>query len=178
MSGRCLVLGGAACVWDDAERALDLSEFDGVVACKRIVERWAGPLAAFATLHPETARASLANRKAAGYSMEFVTVTIGGEAHERHAKTLPNVRLTSDWGGSSGLFGVKAARLLGFDRVVLAGIPMAASPHFDRDQPWCFAHSYHKGWSAHAHQLAPFVRSMSGWTASLFGLPTADWLNN
>lgn len=174
----CLVLGGAASVFEEAERALDLAEFDGVVACKRIVEIWQGPLVAFATLHPDSAPISLAKRKAAGYSMAFVTVTINGEAHAQHTARLPDALVTTDWGGSSGLFGVKTARLLGYDRIVVAGIPMAACAHFDRDQPWSTAHSYHKGWRTHANQLAPFVRSMSGWTKALLGSPTSDWLNS
>lgn len=175
---KCLVIGGAASVWEEAERALDLAEFDAVVAVKRIVEVWPGPIAAFATLHPEAARTSLAKRKAAGYPAPVVTVTIDGEAHAQHTALLAGALVTTDWGGSSGLFGVKVSRLLGYDRVVLAGIPMEARAHFDRDQPWRPAHSYHKGWSRHADQLAPYVRSMSGWTQALFGSPTSEWLNS
>jgi hypothetical protein len=169
---RALVLGGAACVWNDVEFALDLSEFEIVVACKRIVEHWSGPLDAFASLHPESIADSLRARREKGYSMDFAVYCDRGSANGRgHID-----HYVADWAGSSGLYGVPVALHLGADRIVLAGVPMDSSAHFDREVPWATVESYRKGWIRNQHRLNNVARSCSGWTRAFLGCPDEAWL--
>jgi hypothetical protein len=46
-----LVLGGAACVWDDVEAALYLGEFDGVIGANHIGIVWPGVMDGWVSLH-------------------------------------------------------------------------------------------------------------------------------
>lgn len=82
--------------------------------------------------------------------------------------------------GSSGLYGV--SRLLHHhecDRVVVAGVRMDPLSNAFRDEPrWAQHERYRRGWTK-AHRLPVLkerVRSMSGWTRELLGVPTLEWL--
>ena len=85
---------------------------------------------------------------------------------------------TEDWRGSSGLFGVKVARQLGFERVILCGVPMdPKAGHVVRGPvPWKAAEQFMGGWRQRQTEIAPFVRSWSGWTANAFGRPSLAFL--
>jgi len=66
---------------------------------------------------------------------------------------------------------------IGCERIVLAGIPMSAEyAHYYNPGQWTQAHMYHKGWKKHLDKIAPYVRSMSGWTRELLGAPDEEWL--
>lgn len=95
-----------------------------------------------------------------------------------HREALWVTDTAGDWLGSSGLFAVKIALECGFDRIILCGVPMSASAgHFVRKHYWTACRFFRLPWIEHRAELAPNVRSMSGWTRELFGLPTTDWLN-
>ena len=84
-----------------------------------------------------------------------------------------------DWDGSSGLFAVKAAIEHGFDRIVLAGIPMTAEgQHFLRPWSWDEWARFWAAWGEHREEISPYVRSMSGRTRDMLGAPTEEWLND
>ncbi len=76
--------------------------------------------------------------------------------------------------GDSGLLAARVALALGFERVVLAGVPIDASPH-----PWDdpaapaldFGQHYRPAWAAMVHEFAGRVASMSGFTRELLGAP-------
>ena len=93
-------------------------------------------------------------------------------------------RITREWltpggrGGSSGLFAVKIARELGYGKIVLCGVPMQAeAKHFLRKRIWRAAFVHAHAWRAHYAEIAPFVRSFSGYTAELLGVPTMEWIS-
>ena len=90
----------------------------------------------------------------------------------------PNVtNHVEDWAGSSGLFACKIARQLGFERIILCGVPMEPSAkHVVRGQPWPAGVTFRRGWERHKEEIKPFVRSMSGWTAEQFGRPSVETL--
>lgn len=92
--------------------------------------------------------------------------------------TLEPDQLTHDsWGGSSGLLAVKIGLIENFRRIVLAGIPMDATRgHIDDAAPWADCYSFKSGWHAQRKLIGLYVRSMSGWTAEMFGKPTKAWL--
>src|SRR5258708_2364985 len=66
-----LVLGGADCVWDDAERAYHLfsGEQPALFLINDMISEWAGPADYFLTLHPEQAGDWLHKRMANCYPM-------------------------------------------------------------------------------------------------------------
>lgn len=80
--------------------------------------------------------------------------------------------------GSSGLFAVRVALELGFDRIVLCGVPMQKEQgRLDGIVRWSGAEAFKKGWQQALPHLRDTTRSMSGWTKQLLGAPTAEWLN-
>lgn len=84
---------------------------------------------------------------------------------------------TRDWSGSTGLFLVKVARELGHTHIVLCGVPMTVDAnHFLRKEPWNAAHGFRRGWTSRLMELKRYVRSYGGWTHSMFGAPTDEWL--
>lgn len=176
-----LVLGGAGCLWDDVEAALELGEYQGVVACNDAGAAWPGELDAFATLHAEKAPFWIENRVRAGHP--FPKAVLG---YDGAGRALPACMtgLTA-WRfegqtltGSSGLFALKVALVdLGFDRAVLCGIPLEAGPgHFFDAAAWRAAVSYRSGWQEALPQIKHRARSMSGWTKGLLGAPDTEWL--
>jgi hypothetical protein len=179
-----LILGGAECVWDDVEAALDLGEFDAVVACNDVAAVWPGPLAALVTLHPEKAGLWLKRRAQAGYEPP---AAVYGHVIPRRPHRDPNVTHAVDpyfpgqtLSGSSGLFAAKVALVdLGHDRGVLCGVPMLMKAgHIVRGKPWSGANSHQQGWKQVMPALKGRLTSMSGWTAQHLGRPDADWFTS
>lgn len=178
-----LVLGGAACVWDDVTAALDLGEFDAVIACNDVAASYPGPLEAVVSLHPEKWDMWMERRARAGLP---IPANIWGhaEASRSTVRMPPCVTGYIDQKfpgqtdtGSSGLLAVKAALLdLGHDKAVACGIPMDAQPHFFDEVAWRAAQSHWRGWMQALPHLKDRVRSMSGRTAELLGQPTPEWL--
>ncbi|MEJ8571215.1 hypothetical protein [Microbaculum marinum] len=176
---RILILGGAACVHADAAAARALCEFDAVMACNTIIADWPEPIDYAVTLHPDKIEAWYAQRL------------------ERQPDTPPELwvhfrrvhkpiryahKTTAEIGGTVGLYAVKVARELGFERIVLAGVPIDPEmQHYTGVEPWAGrgadrAELYRIVWRSKLPELRPFVRSMSGWTAERLGMPDPVWL--
>jgi len=168
---RALILGGASCVWEDVEAALDLAEFDCIIAANDVGAHWSGPLDHWVSLHPEKLNGWLRARREKGYPDGFTTWS-----HKKQAGC--NVdRATDDWKGSSGLFAVKVARELGYERIVLCGVPLnAEGAHFFDAKPWKAFQGFRNGWLNHRAEIAPYVRSVSGWTREILGAPDESFL--
>lgn len=78
---------------------------------------------------------------------------------------------------SSGGYAAKVALDDGFDRVVLAGVPMTKeAAHFKRGKPWTQYDAFTKGFEQSVPFFAGRVKSMSGWSQKLLGAPTPQWL--
>lgn len=177
-----LVLGGAECVWTDAETAMAMVDPDAVIAVNDMIALWPGKIDYACTLHREKLLGWQTGRKAAGFNADYQTAYFE-KPKKRPTGPAPKVDLVvSDrWPhldtGSSGLYGVKVALNEGFDRVILAGIPMDAGlGHFVRHETWDAARGFRAAWvGAIPHILGP-VRSMSGWTREILGYPSQDWL--
>jgi hypothetical protein len=58
-AGRCLILGYAPSVWDDAVRALDAGSFDAVIASPEAAQHWPGDIAVVAKSDIEADRLAL-----------------------------------------------------------------------------------------------------------------------
>lgn len=176
MVKRCLVLGSANTLRSDLRAALELSEFEGVVACKGAGLEWRGNLDAWVSLHPDRLPRDIAWRRELGYpdaARTYGHIAAPGASHHTEYK-FPKQKTS----GSSGLFGIKVALIdLGFDRVVLCGIPlMREEGRIDGKVRWSGAEAFKKGWHEALPHLENRVRSMSGWTKQLLGSPTPEWL--
>jgi hypothetical protein len=86
-------------------------------------------------------------------------------------------------GGSSGLGAVEVAlEHFGADKVVLCGIRMDVTPHFnvgesdDIKPEWREAYRYHARWRNYPLQKREKCRSVSGWTMEFLGAPDVGWL--
>lgn len=161
-----IILGGARCVFEDAEQALEMFQPDVTIAVNDIASQWPGPVDHVVTLHPDkfAAKAIAAHPEAVVWSH-----VLKSGAHKQ----------TKDWGGSSGLLAVKVAIVhLDLEKIVLAGVPMDIQPNFTREhKEWRQAKSYWRGWRRHNQDIAPYVRSMSGVTRQQLGEPTLQWLS-
>lgn len=180
MARRCLVLGSAKCLWDDVNAALDISEFDGVVAAKHAGVVWPGKLDAWVSLHPERFGQIIAQRKAAGFPP--APRLFGHErATPRQGLELTQYRFEGQkTSGSSGLFAAKVAlEDLGYDRAVLCGIPLTKSDgRLDNVALWHGAVAiFQAGFNEALPRINHRLCSMSGWTMHLLGRPTAKWLD-
>jgi hypothetical protein len=167
---KAIVLGGANTVWDDAEAALNMFTPDLTIAVNDIGTRWAGHIDHWVTLHPEKMAGWIRARNARGFPGGFVTWSHKGGHLDRRS---------ADWAGSSGLFAVKIALELGCTHVVACGVPMEPDKgHFFDKSTWNDAHQFRRGWERRREEIAPFVRSMSGWTKGLLGEPSPQWLSD
>jgi hypothetical protein len=78
---------------------------------------------------------------------------------------------------SSGYFAMQVALHLGYDRIILCGVPMTQEAgHVVRNRPWDQVRHFTQVWVDHRVELAVHVKSMSGWTRELLGYPTVAFL--
>jgi len=157
LAALAVVLGGAACLWDDLVR---LGAFTGaVVAVNQAGIHYPHPIQYWATLHPANLLHWRGERARRGHDMAFEAWTdrVGG------------------WDtGSSGLHAAGCALRAGYGPVVLCGVPMDASEHFHGVDPWPHADVHWPAWLAKADEMRGRVFSMSGRTRDLLGAP--PWL--
>ncbi len=182
-----LVVGCAECVWRDVEAAEDLCTFDAVYCVKLAGVYWPRKFDVWATLHPEWMADYVAKRKARNLPNGFQTVAPAfpdiSEVHKDHpVDRRVSYRFPGMSGSaSSGIYGAKVALDDGFERVVLAGIPMTQTlamrehPKFGR-QPWVELGSFTAGFKEATPRLLGCVTSMSGLTRDILGAPSPEWL--
>ena len=177
---KALVLGGAACVTDDAERALKLFEPDAVAAINDMIARWRGKIDYAVTLHPEKLDFWIKHRGIwGGDPGQFACWSHAYKSPLARRQFLTETRTTSDWGGSSGLMAVKVLLQEGFDKIVLAGVPMERTAgHVAKPGEWPQARAYQKAWKRRVPEIAWATRSMSGFTRDILGEPTEEWLQS
>lgn len=171
-----LILGSGACVHKDAEEALSLFSPDFVAATNNIGLDWPGDVHHWFTLHPRPTK-------------DWPGIEVARKRRVRLGRNDPVTwahkpdrgidRVTADWRGSTGLLAVKGMLIeLGCTTIVLAGVPMSSGErHYNLGEEWRHAPRYYIGWKQNHQEIAPFVRSMSGWTKQLLGEPTREWLS-
>ncbi|WP_029581950.1 hypothetical protein [Bradyrhizobium sp. URHD0069] len=178
---RALVVGCSANVWEEVQAASNLVNFDAYYCVKLAGVHWEGPRFTWCGLHPEWQEKYKAERAALGLHSKYETVGPLASECGMHGNHPVDRRVSYRWpgmnsSGSSGLFAVKVALEDGFDRVVLAGVPMTTEPHFTRGKPWAQRDSFTKGMTESIPHFAGRVRSMSGYTKEILGSPTPGWL--
>lgn len=178
-SGTAIIVGSAACVWDDLDRAraiaknhdlicinLSFCAFKYQVQKNQIhVEHWIG-------LQPE---------------ILYMRHQYAGDRVKTHSY-YPGPGVDYVWQGigaqgTSGLFATRIALAMGYKKVILTGIPLDAQLHF-HDYPrvgncnWALDRHLSIAWEKSVQEeFQGRVRSMSGRTKGWLGEPTEDWLH-
>ena len=175
---RGIVLGSAPCLWDDLDASNDITrgEFETIaVNCAGVL--FEGNLNIWVSAHGTALVDLIEKRRALGLDMNF-------DAYGNFAKSEKSgdvIRWNrSSCNGSSGLLAALVAIELGFDKIILCGMPLVGEEGINTDgkvapQPTPY-HHYQHGWTLLQNILRDHVRSMSGWTRETFGAPTAEWL--
>lgn len=160
-----LVIGGASCVWDDL-KAVDIAQYD-VCAVNDIGSKLECRIDYWATLHPEKIAGWRAERKGnTDYAVWSHTKYPLGDVHNVLTKYWRSSKGVS---GSSGLFGAQVGIELGYDYVLLAGIPMQPTAHYFDDKAWDACEPFKLAWTEHLNDLKGRVFSLSGWSRELLG---------
>lgn len=170
---RALILGSADTLAADRDAALELFKPDILIAANHAARDYDGHVDAFVSMHPELIPLWLGQRIKRGGSLP------GDIWYPRHKPcSIARARPVKSWGGSSGLMCVAVAEQLGVTHAVLAGIPMVKmNRHYDKSEPWMECRQYYPAWERQRDHISPWVRSMSGWTRTLLGEPTREWLD-
>lgn len=176
-----MILGGASCVWDDvaAWETLYGKQWDGlVIAANDVGAHWPRELHHWVSLHPLAFKRWQALRTEQNLS-DGKYVTWG---KDQDLPTLVTDQVRIPWvGGSSGMFAIQVAAELECTRTILCGVPMTRTAHFAQTKEsfapeWHQASAHWRVWPRHAWRMLGWVKSMSGRTQELLGVPTLSWL--
>ncbi len=180
----CLVLGGAACLQADIDA--HTGPIDAVVACNDAGTIWPGELDAWVSIHANYfhKKGWLSQRAANGFAPARGYFTNREKFAEDFRRDVALPITVTDWwfpgqaciedGATitSGFLAAKVALVdLGFDRVVLCGIPLTRQPHFFDKEAWGHAEKYAKRLPNIPDEYRARIRSMSGATREHFGAP-------
>lgn len=166
-----LICGGAKSVFEDIKEAKALITPDGIIAINDVFAELEH-VDFFCTNHPEKAEKWVQVRRKKGYKDPYSYWTATNKALPASPKfqTVPGTL------GGSGLLAVSVARYLGYQKIILAGIPLTAEGgHFFNTRPWKECDYYRHVWGRNT-SLKVDIRSVSGWTSEYFGRPTLEWL--
>lgn len=156
-----VVIGGAACVWDDLRA---LGPFEGlVIVVNDMLHSYPHRVDHMATLHPD--KLPYWQEKRPG-PKDYETWST--KPHPRVDHRIPN------WAaGSSGMLAVVVALdHLKCDEVILCGVPLdPAQSHFFDKKAWTAAVHHRKAWTKNLDRMRGRVFSVSGWTRELLGPP-------
>ena len=174
-----VVVGGADCVLAEYVRAEKLCEEAGIgfvtLVINDMIAEFQDRIDHAVTVHPDAKLPLWLDER----QRNCLPAPANVWAHRAGNRV---TRVCPQWGsgasGSSGLLAVKIALLeLGCDRVILCGVPMTAEAnHYKRLKRWDAVDNFRTEWQARQSELALYVRSWSGWTAELFGMPTLDFV--
>lgn len=177
-----LVIGCGDCIWEDIKTAQSLGKYDSVYCVKMAGIYWPHKFKSWVSLHPEFMQGYQAERRERGYPDGYeIVAPLHGEVG-MHAKHKVDRRVSYRFPGmnasaSSGIYAAKVAMEDGFDRIVLAGVPMQAEQkHFIRGKEWKQCDAFLSGLKQSIPFLKDKVRSVSGLTKELLGPPTREWL--
>ena len=134
------------------------------------------PIQHWASLHPEwfSAQAKIRNPVRVGPNVIGVCPGVTFHSHKPHydwrIRVWPEFKPTS---GTSSLFAVQVGLALGYENIVLCGVPLDGTGSFYHS-PWFVYSDYHeRKWREPWVKAAPGfngrVRSMSGFTRELLG---------
>lgn len=170
-----LCLGGAKSVWQEyaAAKSLIGNRPHIVIACNYAGIQFSGHLDAWATLHPERFDAWREERAGRGFNTDHRAFIY--KVKQRSAGEVVPYR----WYGSSGLYMAQVALSeMGASGAILCGVPMNdTGGHIHWGETWDHAYHYRDGFKRAKDERAN-IRSMSGWSAELFGIPDEEWIKS
>jgi hypothetical protein len=188
-----LVIGCAACVWDDIKAAKELAEYEAIYCVKQIGIHYPHTFDVWVTLHPEAMDGYELQRYKLGLPNGYQIVAppsneLGAHGNKGNIARRVSYLLSQDsiCSAGSGLYGAQVALHDGFDRIVLAGIPMTPEAgHFmpesknvaglTRGEVWTGHSAFVVGMNMVLPRMMDKVKSMSGYTKKVLGAPTQDW---
>ena len=171
------VLGGANTFAEDLKRASSLTPPDTLIATNHAGRDLDGILPHWVTLHTEFMPGWVAERREKGFpdAEKFWT---------SNTKTIPPEHAllynhVPTWDGSSGLLAITVALHLGYEKIILCGVPLDKKAcHYDDDQHWMDAPRYRGAWLKYMPHMIGKVKSFTGWTNLKLGEPTNEWLHD
>jgi len=174
--GHLLVIGSAPCVRDDLAR-FDPTHRGHRMSVNDPAMHYTGKIEHLVSLHPEYFKCWLGFRYGHNYGEGLPVKT---HSYKKWAM-VDVVWSILNVGGTSGLFGVQVGLAMGYDRIILAGMPMDNSGHyFDLKGPLTDfenGQAIEEVWKwARDNQFEDRVRSLSGRTKDWLGEPDSGWL--
>ena len=180
---RALIIGCGEGVWDEVDRARAMCSFDSFYCVKLAGVHWRDGRFTWVTLHPEFMDDYEQQRRNAGLPSDYDIVAPLSTEVGMHGKKGNIARRVSyrypgmTSSASSGLYAAKVALDDGFERVILAGVPMDGTiHHFTRGKIWAQRDSFIRGFEKSLPFIKDSVRSMSGYTKEILGAPSPEWL--
>lgn len=171
-----LILGGSPSVWDDLATAEQLlaGRRHVVVAANLAGIHYDGKLDALVSLHPDLIGGWLKERSARKGNADprvFAPCVVPGVGWADI--------VAERWPGSSGLYAVQIALLaMGATAAITCGVPMdSEAGHFCDPGPWAATGDYRQAFATALPLIGGRTRAMGGWTAELYGCPTAAWVD-
>jgi hypothetical protein len=175
-----LIIGRANCVWDDIlylevrypDLEPDVIAVNGV-GCdlKMHINHWV-------SFHAELFPQWISKRRVKGFSDAGQLWTSSrGRRMDKWEREL-GIRYVDNNGGSSGMVAVDVALKMGYQKMILVGIPLEAEKgHYDQPGSWDEATHHRKPWEELDPAISVRIKSVSGWTRELLGAPTKEWVD-
>jgi len=160
---RLVILGGANCVEDDLKRYSPPDDTE-VMVINDMGTRYSGRVDYWVTLHSEKLN-NWRSQRNSNWNQNYITIGYPGAKKTE----LDIVDGGDHWGGSSGLYAVKHGLKMGFEHIVLCGVPMDSRPNLFRpnESEWKQAKAFQEGWVTRMPEMIGKVFSMSGWTKEM-----------
>lgn len=170
MAKRLIIAGGAYCLWQDYHKLpSEFKKAADVMVINATGLYWPHNFQHWVSLHRENFKSY---RKFCFKS--YVTHS------NRVATCVDRVWNIESWGADSSLFACKVALRLGYDRIILIGVPLDGGPRFyDPEGAKCYfdTTNLHDIWKTDSSEFENKVRSISGYTKDLLGPITEEWIN-
>ncbi len=176
-SGTAVVMGCGRTIWDDLARIKDLDRI-GVIAINNMILHYKGRVHHGVSMHPEEPNLWRSLRPYYQGEESHVT-THGYRKHEKMGLSECDYvwgNIEGAGGGTSGILAVMIGLALGYDEIILAGVPLDNDGHF-YDPPSLKLNIFNSDflkmeWTNTANNyFQGRVKSMSGWTREFLGAP-------
>jgi len=172
------VIGSAACVWDDLSSARSMCTPDLTVIVNQMGIAYPTAFDCWVSYHSNLLPVWSEKRDKLNLprAKELWTGMI------RASNAPKNIHMSKNRGGSSGMLATCVALGKQATHVILIGVPMDPDmKHFNNQnqgKPWTDGKNYKHHWTMKVPEFTGRVKSMSGWTASILGIPTIEWLES
>lgn len=168
-TGTALVVGSAWCAPDDVACALAHSPGAVLIGVNRSVAHFDCPI-----------MVALDNVRAERWkSLSRIPTELHGGRFGAQGRAAAYPWFNYWWdqaqgGGTSALMATRIALAIGFEDIILCGVPLEPGPYLDGEDNWsdrthAVMEAYRNPWRRDSVWLQSRVRSMSGWTQTLLG---------